>query len=167
MSPRWCRLLVRLGLLAPDRLRVPLEEDSLRIGAKLQVETASGGRESINFRVDSGATISTMSLALAEQVGLSTRGRRRSFWFETGAGRISVDVILGEFRFWLSADQRAAAFAAPIHFRLDQPESAPAILGLEGVITQLSWTIDGRFRIDEPHGVCVLEDIRPAAQRFP
>ena len=67
----------------------------------------------------------------------------------------------------LTEDQRAAPFVAPIDFEDNQPESVRPLLGLKGVIDQIRWTFDGRFRPDEPNGFCILQDQRPAAQRYP
>jgi len=126
----------------------------------------SGERQTVSFRVDSGCSISTIGLAHARSLQLPIQGRRIQRRSVTAAGRVEVNALRGEFRFWLTEDQRAAPFVAPIDFEDNQPEGVPPLLGLKGIINQIRWKLDGRFRPDEPYGFCLLQDQRPAAQRY-
>jgi hypothetical protein len=167
MSPVLARFLVRLNLLRPDRVRVAVWDAPLRVVAPLLVETSSGERESVPFLIDSGSSISIISLARAQLLQLripDQRIRRRRI---TETGSVSVTVRHGEIRFWLTQEQRAAPFAVPIDFDETRPAGRLPLLGLKGVINQIRWMIDGRLRPSEPHGFCLLQDQRPAAQRYP
>jgi len=41
------------------------------------------------------------------------------------------------------------------------------LLGLAGIIEQIRWTFDGRNHPDAPFAVCLLENQRPLARRYP
>ncbi len=92
MNPTLARFLVRLALLRPDCLRVIVRAAPLRVVAPLLVETSSGGREPVPFLVDSGSSISIISLAQAQCSELPIQGqlllrRRKS---EAGPVRVIV-----------------------------------------------------------------------------
>jgi hypothetical protein len=167
MSPFLARLLVRLGVLRPDKLRVGVSAAPLRIDVSLLVHSTSNEPRPVTFRVDSGCSVSTISVDLARSLGLPLPRQRARVRRITAAGLIEVEVLRGDFRFWLTEDQRAAPFVAPIDFQDNQPPDIPALLGLKGVINQVRWPFDGRFRPNEPNGFCILQDQRPAAQRYP
>jgi hypothetical protein len=73
----------------------------------------------------------------------------------------------GGIRCWLTEDQRAAPFVIPIDFDEARPLAHPPLLGLKGVVNQIRWMIDGRRRRGEPNGFGLLQDQRPAAERYP
>jgi hypothetical protein len=167
MSRTFARVLVRLGLLRPDRLRLPVWTSPLRIVAPLLVETSSGERESVPFLVDSGSSISIISLTRAQMLQLAIPDQRIRRRRSSEAGSVRVTVRHGEIRFWLTKDQRAAPFVVPIDFDETRPPERLALLGLKGVIDQIRWLIDGRPRRGEANGYCLLWDQRPAAERYP
>jgi hypothetical protein len=167
MSPALARLLVQLGLLRPDRLRVAVKDEPLRVEVSLLIETASGGREEVPFLLDFGSSISIISLARAQQLQLPIPDQRICRRRSAESGSVRVMVRHGDIRFCLREDQRAAPFVVPIDFDEARPTDRPPLLGLKGVIKQIRWMIVGRPWLGEPHGFCLLQDQRPAAQRYP
>jgi hypothetical protein len=146
---------------------VIVKDEPLRILAPLIVETSSGGREPVPFLVDSGSSISIISLAQAQLLQLPIPDRRIRRRRSAESGSVRVMVRHGDIRFWLREDQRAAPFVVPIDFDEARPPERPPLLGLKGVIKQIRWMIDGRPRLGEPHGFCLLQDQRPAVERYP
>src|SRR5262249_32621987 len=125
-------------------------------------------RRPFEFLIDSGCSVSTMDFDRARSFGLSTAGKRRTKKRTGIAGKRTITVVRGTFRFWLSEDQRAAPFVAPIDFEENQPKGGPALLGLGGIIHQLPWVIGPcRPPIEGVLGQCVLPDVRRAAERYP
>jgi hypothetical protein len=168
MNPALARFLARLGLLAPDRLRILVPAKRIRIEAPLLVECAGGVGRPFDFVIDSGCSVTTMSLARAQTEGIPTTGQRIARTRTGSTGTRSINVVQGTFRFWLSDDQRAAPFVAPVEFEENQPGGVPRLFGLKGIIDQLRWTIGPcKPPITDVLGCCVLEDVRPAAQRYP
>ncbi len=167
MNATLARFLLRLGLLRPDRLRVAISGTPLRIEVFLLVETSNGGRAAVPFLVDSGSSISIISLTRAQLLQLPIPDQRIRRRRSSEAGSVRVMVRHGEIRFWLTKDQRAAPFVVPIDFDETRPPERPPLLGLKGVIDQIRWIIDGRPRLGEPRGFCLLRDQRPAAKRYP
>src|SRR5687768_4416081 len=104
MNPALARLLARLGLLVPDRLRILVSSDRLRIETPLLVEHADGIRRSVKFLIDSGCSVTTMGLARAQSLGLSTVGPRAPKQRTGSTGKRLINVVHGSFRFWLSED---------------------------------------------------------------
>jgi hypothetical protein len=168
MNPALARFLGRLGFLRPDHLRILVRADRVRIETPLLVECAGSSRHPIKFIIDSGCSVTTLDLARAQALGMPTQGRRVPKPRTGSMGTRTINVVQSTFRFWLSADQRAAAFVAPIEFEENQPAGVPALFGLKGIIDQLRWTI-GPCKPPMPDvlGCCVLEDVRPASSRFP
>ncbi len=167
MKPALARLLARLRLLGPDRLRVPVNGQPMKVEVPLFVEEEFGGHKQVRFRVDSACSVSVISLTLARKWNIPTDGTRTRQRRLTALGWVHVEVTETWFRFRLSKDQRAAPFLAPVVFEKDQPAEVPPLLGLKGIINQLRWTFDGRYRFGEPFGFCELCDVRPVARRFP
>src|SRR5439155_4943387 len=132
------------------------------------VECVGGVRRSFDFVIDSGCSVTTMSLARAQSEGIPTVGPRVPRRRTGSTGRRTITVVEGSFRFWFSEGQRAAAFVAPIEFEVNQPPNVPRLFGLKGIIDQVRWTIGPcKPAIDGVLGCCVLEDVRAAAERFP
>lgn len=171
MTPFLARLLTRLGLLGPDRLLILVPDNRVRIEAFLLVDCADDPASPVkvmDFIVDSGCSVTTMDLARARQEGIPTVGRRVPKRRTGSGGRRSIMVVESTFRFWLSRGQRAAPFVAPVTFEENQPAGVPRLFGLKGIIDQIRWTL-GPCKPALPNvlGCCVLEDARPAADRFP
>jgi hypothetical protein len=168
MNPALARFLARLGLLGPDRLRILVRADRVRIETHLLVECVGGTRQPVKFVIDSGCSVTTLDLALAQSLGMPTTGPKAPKHPTGSGGRRTITVVEGAFRFWLSQDQRAAPFVAPIYFEENRPTGVPPLFGLKGIIDQLRWTIGPcRPALDGVLGCCLLEDVRPAAERYP
>lgn len=171
MNPALARLLARLGFLGPDRLRILVPSNRVRIEAFLLVDCGDDPTtpvKAIDFIIDSGCSVTTMDLGYAQQRGIPTVGRRTPRSRTGSTGKRTITVVESTFRFRLSRDQRAAPFVAPIEFEVNQPHGVPRLFGLKGIIDQIRWTIGPcRPAIDGVLGCCVLEDVRPAAQRYP
>jgi hypothetical protein len=168
MNPALARLLARVGILRPDRRRILVPAVRVRIQADLLVECVGGSRQPVKFVIDSGCSVTTLSLATAQSLGMPTAGRRIPKHRTGSQGRRTITVVESSFRFWLSPDQRAAPFVAPIEFEENQPLGVPPLFGLKGIIDQLRWTIGPcKPALDGVLGCCVLTDVRPAANRYP
>jgi len=168
MSPTLARFLARLGLLRPDRIRILVPAKRVRIETSLTVECVDGARRPLDVVIDSGCSVTTMDAALARRLQIPMQGPRTPKQRTGSGGKRTIEVIEGTFRFWLSKDQRAAPFVAPIHFEENQPTGVPPLFGLKGIIDQIRWTIGPcEPAIDGVLGCCVLEDVRPVAQRYP
>lgn len=168
MNPALARLLVRLGILGPDRLRLLVRGNRLRIESFLLVECAGGRRERVEFLIDSGCSVTTIDLNVARPLGMPFQGPRVPKRRIASTGGRTATVVKGTFRFWLSEDQRASPFVAPIEFEENRAVDVPALFGLKGIIDQLRWTIGPcEPALPDVLGCCVLEDVRSAAERYP
>jgi hypothetical protein len=98
----------------------------------------------------------------------TTQGPRQQRPIIFGSGRGVITVVQGTFRFWLSKDERAAPFVAPIEFEVNRPKTSPHLLGLRGIINQLRWTI-GPWRPPREGLLdsCLLQDVRRGVERYP
>jgi hypothetical protein len=96
------------------------------------------------FRIDSGAACSSMSLKQAESMGLLRDDDRviamriRTASTKPSLQRVRIGKIIVKI-----AKLRAEPFIWPIVFHSDWPVSHPRLLGMAGVVSDLTLTFDG------------------------
>lgn len=131
----------------------------------LELETAAGGSRLEPFRIDPGAGCSGMSLARATQLGIlrnddrivSLRTRTAGATAATSTVRIGRLIVRLPFL-------RADPFDWPVIFHPGWPASNPALLGLAGVIGDLTIHFDGTPNAMSAFGSVTLAIRQPPAQ---
>jgi hypothetical protein len=173
--PVWLfRILAFACVLPPDRLRVRLDlrqrhgSPHLMANANLLVQRQNLEFSPFPWRVDSGASITRINWQRACDAGFPTHEAGPAIVVRERTAERSRDVNIrcGTLCVRLHSRQRSAPFRLPVWYVLD-PFPIP-LLGLGGVVDQLSWVIDGRFwNSDFPCGYCLLTDCRRPHERFP
>jgi hypothetical protein len=157
-----------------DRLLLPLKrsiapfpgaagliaEVSLWVCEDARREEHLGAYHRVVFRIDTGSTHCSMSMATARDFNLKVPGRFQSFSILTAAGQqpagISEGHIVAKF-----VGMEAHSFVFPCNFFQDRPANVPALLGLNGLRPQrgrrLRWTFDGNPATGAPDGTFVIE----------
>jgi hypothetical protein len=74
-------------------------------------------------------------------------------------GSVVVQGHVGHLDVWLTENDEGPPFRIPVHFP-DLPGNLSRLLGLGGVVDQLSWFFTGKFQTDAPHGVLILEELK-------
>jgi hypothetical protein len=132
----------------------------VRIEAFFQTSTA-GFVIPIVCALDSGASVSIMSIELAESYRLPIPiGPELLIPTTTASGSGSMRVIPGRVRLWLNPNQEGYPYDWPMMFRVDGSLRTPPIIGLGGVVKTCRWTFSGEFSKQAPHGTVQLEDLR-------
>jgi len=135
----------------------------LRSRVFLQLETTfTSQATSVPFVVDSGASYSIMSLALAEESSIRVPPFEAELQLplQTVSGSISMRVRPGRIRGWWHPERTGYPFDWPVLFRVDAPPSVPSILGLGGVVKTCQWLFDGTYSPESPYGSLTLHDTR-------
>lgn len=135
----------------------------LRCRTSLYIEALDGKSiERIPFIVDSGASYSVVSLALAMSRGIPVPppDAEVDLPLQTVSGSISMRVRPGRIRAWWHAERSGYPFDWPVLFRVDSPPSVPCILGLGGVVKTCQWLFDGTYSPESPYGSLTLVDTR-------
>jgi hypothetical protein len=155
-------LRLKLGFGPADQAAV-LGVVGLRTRLKLYVVPGEGQPlKELRFAVDSGASYSLISLAMAEGLRLPVPppGSETDLRLQTPQGAAAMRVRPGRIRAWWTADRRGYPFDWPVLFRVGAPAGTPSILGLGGVIRTCRWIFDGTYLPDSPYGSLTLDDIR-------
>jgi hypothetical protein len=147
-----------------SRLEVPLQQRTLRATGDtvlwaelfLSLKTNRGTWKQIPFRVDSGTEMTTMLAYDAKSLDLAVPktpvSRLVLFGQEVRSGLLRARVV----------GMDPTEFVFPCYFIGDPDVLPPAnsrnLLGLTGVINQISLTFDGRPAVRSPRGVLVVEN---------
>ena len=146
-----------------SRLEVPLQQRTLRATGDtvlwadlvLSLKTSRGAWEELPFRVDSGTEMTTMPAYDAKSLDLPIPikpvPRLVLYGQEIRSGLLRARVV----------GMDPTEFVFPCYFLGDPDVPPPAqvwnLLGLTGVINQISLTFDGRSCVHSPRGVLVVE----------
>jgi hypothetical protein len=151
----------RRRLRVPLRLRwsTALQTPHVQANVDLWMLDSSGIRVGVTFRADSGATVTRLTVSEALSHGLTVPGPRRTWREGTAAGPSVVHGHIGHLDVWLSSDDDGPPFCIPVHFP-DLPGNLTPLLGLGGVVDQLTWFITGKSAKGAPFGVFILKELR-------
>lgn len=155
-------LRVKLTTAATDHVST-LGVLGLRCRLDLYLDPGDGRpTERLPFVVDSGASYSLVSLALAEDRFLPVPPPEveTNLQLRTPSGFTVMRVRPGRVRGWWNEGRQGYPFDWPVLFRVGAPPGTPSILGLGGVVKTCRWTFDGTYAPDAPHGYLSLDDIR-------
>ena len=155
-----CKIQTRFSA----RLRVWLSW----IDALLWVEDDSGTFREMWFRVDCGAMLTRIpeSVARDKRLPLASADPPLTLQEDSAAGMRPVLVRRGLLLVRFTPTQPSLPFPVPVHYVLTPPAHGPArpdppsLLGLGGVVEQMSWHIDGRASDGDLDGPCLLTDTR-------
>jgi hypothetical protein len=108
------------------------------------------------FVVDSGAALTSMSVAKARRLGIA---------LPRGAVELSVETAIGimrQTRYPGRIQGRVVGlegwtFDWPCHFVAHQGPAPKAVLGLAGVLDDLRIILDGTYALEAPYGWLILE----------
>jgi hypothetical protein len=112
----------------------------------LTLRTTGDTEEEQRFIFDTGATVSVMSLARAEELRLPVLGpdEKVVLAHRTAEAAEPVERRIRPGRLRVSIPGlRPDPFDWPCYFRPDLPKGAPSLLGLAGVLEDLRLTLDG------------------------
>ena len=169
---RWSPRNVRPQPLQPQkevqiylipRWGADLREDAgLICDLTLRVEARPGRVVPIEFRVDTGASWTMISLAAAQFYGLPIPDdtHNRTLPLNSATERRRVTVRDGRIRVWWDVGGRGTPFDWPVLFVVDAPAGSQPLLGLGGVIRDCRWIFDGRAETDAIFGSATFRDIR-------
>jgi hypothetical protein len=122
------------------------------------LETQQGELRPVFFRVDSGASLSSIGLERAQDAGLSIppadTALERSH--ATATGPTVLRLRPGTMRIRFSANLAERPFTWPLLFVEGRPRSVLPLLGLGGVIQDSLWHFEGEARPGAPWGVFLL-----------
>lgn len=156
---------LRLAAGPPERLD-PVPVVSYRAPIDLDViRPADGTPKSVRFRIDTGAGVSQMSLAKADELGVRIGDRRGEIETTTADGTSWQRVVVGAIKVRFPGSART--FLWDCLFFVDRPPTAPSLLGLKDVIQSLRVTVDRTPVPGAPDGSVLFEDyptaVSPAA----
>lgn len=131
----------------------------------LWVGDRSGSFRKMKFRIDCGATLTTVpeSVALEGELPLAIAQPPVSIRSMTAAGGSLVEVRRGRLLVRFTPDEPDTPFLIPVKYVLTPPAlggAVPSLLGLGGVADVMTWHIDGRSTAFAPYGTCLLADTR-------
>jgi hypothetical protein len=114
------------------------------------------------FKVDSGATCSSIRLHDAQRLGIpiDPTGRERTIRLRTSMGPVRARILPGQIRGWWNNSLQGYPIVWPVLFRVDAPEGVSPLLGLGSIVRQCRWRFDGISSSSEPYGFFTLEDVR-------
>lgn len=133
------------------------------INAPLWLQGEDGRYRPMTFRVDTGAMLTGIpeAVAVLHRLPVDAADAAVEVNEVTAGGTRRVQVRRGRVRVRLTPDAPTDPFYIPIQFLLGlPPSSTPPLLGLAGVIDQMTWEVDGRPSPSSLHGVCRLTDTR-------
>ena len=138
------------------------EDAGLICDLTLRVEVEPGVSVPIELRVDTGASWTLMSLAVAQTYGLPTPddSHDRTVLLNSATGQREVKIRYGRIRVWWNVGRRGTPFDWPVLFVVDAPIDSQPLLGLGGVIRDCQWIFDGRAGDDALFGSATFRDIR-------
>ncbi len=134
----------------------------LRARVVAYVHSTLLGEIAVEFRVDSGAGITLMSVACAEQFGIPVQQTLISIDTLTQSGsRHGQSFFIGAlFARFPEVPHRVFCFGC--YFNPVQPEDVPPVMGLGGdLLKHLRITFDGAPSPDMPYGFAMIEVVSP------
>lgn len=152
------------SLLVPFRRQWAASSQAFKLAADLWLwpESSTKTDGPLLFRVDSGAELTTISIARAEYHGWPVPPAEAAVSqpITTAAGRRQVLVRPGRIRVWWTRERTGYPFDWPALFVPDVPLTVPPLLGLGGVVTTCRWMFDGQPTPAAPFGGLTLDDTR-------
>lgn len=118
-----------------------------------------------DFRIDTGAGMSLMSMDRAVSLGIPVGNRRGKVKLTTATDERYEEVAIGPLRVKFPGSDRL--FLWDCLFVVDRPLAAPSLLGLKDVIQSLRVTIDRATAPGAPNGSILFEDYPPPAPPAP
>lgn len=115
------------------------------------------GVEPVTFRVDTGASVTSMPLRYAQALNINVPNQEVAIPTVTAVGQITRIVRNGRIWVWLPQWRREQPFDWPCYFDNNQPQNVPPLLGLAGVINDLRLTLDGAPSPGAAFGNLVVE----------
>lgn len=162
LLPVTARLVLDVG---PPERADPVPVLTWRAPLRLHLIRPDGQAAEEKFRVDTGAGMSLMSLARADDLGIRTTGRRGKIKLTTAADERYEEVVVGVIRVNFPGSDRL--FLWDCLFVVDRPKDAPSLLGLKDVIQSLRVAVDRTPVPGAPDGSVLFEDYPPAAPPDP
>jgi hypothetical protein len=110
----------------------------------------------VEFRVDTGSDVTTLSVAKARELGLSVPRKAIEFNVEAATGQVRQVRHPGRIQgkvFGLDGWD----FDWPCHFVEHQGPGPKPLLGLAGVLDDLRIGLDGSYSLESPYGWLHLE----------
>src|SRR5262249_9902813 len=128
---------------------------------ELWVGDRAGLFKAMPFRVDGGAMLTRIPWHQAQLLGLPVEVAEAPVEMTeaTAAGLQRVQVRRGRLLLRFTETEPDTPFLIPVQY-VDAASTAMALLGLGGVIDQMSWHPDGRPATGFPTGYCLLADTR-------
>jgi hypothetical protein len=147
-------------------LRVPLQpyrvtgmgSPLVRAVLSLAVRLQSGRFEPVQFRVDTGAGVTCLSVSQPAELGIPFVRKPVTFGLETATGKVRQARHLGHLRVRIPG-LGARAFQWPCHFVEHEGVPPQAVLGLSGVLDDLIISLDGRYASGAPYGWLILTEV--------
>jgi hypothetical protein len=112
----------------------------------------------LDFLVDSGANITTVSVALAKRYGIPVPKRVVAVEVRTSAGIVRQYVHPGNLTLRVPGFS-GRVFVWPCHYAELPANQDCILLGLSGVIDDLRIVFDGAYSVDAPYGSCIIEEV--------
>ena len=151
------RVNARLRLTESPEQYAPHPVESLRASVKLLVHRPNRPHPAtLDFRIDSGSGTPSMSLDLAEMLGIQTIGPRGQISVTTGAGACWEWVRVG--RICVQFPDLGREFHWTCHFHEKRPWTVPPMLGLHNVLDSLKLSFDRTRTPDAPYGSVVFQE---------
>ena len=139
------------------------EGHNLRCDLTFRIEVGEDEFVPLDFRVDTGASRSSMALLTAEEYGLPIPGPETERLVEfTKAGEAGrrVRARFGRLKVWWGLHRTGDPFDWPMLYIVDAPASMTPLLGLGGVIRDCTWLFDGRPDDESLFGRATFTDVR-------
>jgi hypothetical protein len=146
-------------------VRWPLETIRLSSGfigiravIPLRVRTQQRHFETLRFQVDSGTSITTMSITEARNSGIAVPTKSVLVNVRTATGKVRKRVHPGHITVRIPGLE-GREFYWPCHFVDYKDSSQCALLGPAGVINDLRITLEGTYALEAPHGWVIMEEL--------
>jgi hypothetical protein len=153
LLPATTRLHLDLG---PPVRSDPVPVVTYRAPLVLHLIRPDGGHREAEFRLDTGAGMSVMSLSRADRLGVRIGNRRGKVKLTTAADERYEDVVVGAIKARFPGSDRL--FLWDCLFVVNRPDPAPCLLGLKDVVPSLRITVDRTRLPGMPDGSILFED---------
>lgn len=132
---------------------------SYRATVELEAVRRNGSSVLAGFRVDTGAGVTQMSLAWADQRGVRVGNRRGEMKVATAAGESWEEVVVGALRLRFPGSPRV--FLWDCVFFPNRPIDSPRLLGLKDVFQAVRVTFDRATPPGYPYGSLRFDEYPP------
>lgn len=150
--------------VALERTALPRGGQTPPLRAKVALDAFSTllGTVAVEFRIDSGAGITVMSVEAAEQYGIPIAQTPISMDTLTQRGNVQARSFFSGSVFASFPQVPTRTFCFGCYFDPAQPEEVPPVLGLGGdLLKHLRLTFDGTPSVDMPFGFAMIEVVSP------